>query len=109
MKNKIISLVAAALLFTASSALAVTIDFEDVIGPATFGGPAQTLVYSYGSGDTVTFAGGVVLTAATNFPANRSSVYGVASFGNTYTNPMIIRFSSNINNFFLRPTPYSQV
>ena len=104
MKSKIISLVAATLLLTASfcpSALAVAIDFEDVIGPSTFGGPAQTLVYSYGSGDSVTFSGGVVLTAATNFPANRSSVYGVASFGNTYTNPMIITFSSNITNFFL--------
>lgn len=56
-----------------------------------------------GSGIDVTFSGGVILTNATNFPANDTSVYGTFfnGFNYGYTNPMTITFSQNVSNFFM--------
>lgn len=82
---------------------AAMIDFEDRTGPDLFAnaGPAQTLVYNV-DGVTVTFSGGVILRNATNAPANQTSLYGTAYFGDpTLTTPLTVTFSAPITNFFL--------
>jgi len=98
-------LVSCTLLLLGSQASAVLINFDDqgLTGPSTFGNPMQTINLTNvgGSGVDVTFSGGIILTNATNFPANNTSVYGTYGPGNTYTNPMKITFSQNINNFFM--------
>jgi hypothetical protein len=98
----------AAILLYAGVSRGTLIDFEDKTGPSLFSlaGPAQTLVYNVG-GVTVTFAGGVILTAATNLPADETSLYGTASANlipgasTTLTNPLTVTFSKPIQNFFL--------
>lgn len=85
------------------NASATVVDFESIVGPSTFAaaGPAQHLVFNTVDGQ-VTFDGGVVLTNTTNLPADETSVYGTAHFGNpTLTNPLTITFESPIHNFFL--------
>src|SRR5262249_47339004 len=84
-------------------AKADVIDFEQFIGPSTFGaaGNAQHLNIN-----GTQFDGGVILTQATNLPANQTSLYGTARipgiFTNpTYLNPLTITFATNITNFFL--------
>ena len=81
------------------SAHATTIDFEDQAGPSLFAsaGPAQSIVEG-----TATFTGGVILTNATNLPADETSVYGTADTADpSLTNPLTVTFSSPITNFFL--------
>jgi hypothetical protein len=97
---------------SASFALAVTVDFDNIPGsahpnipgPSTFGNPAQIISISNagGSGVDVTFQGGTILTNTTNLPANQTSLYGTADFGDpSLENPLTITFSTNIINFFL--------
>ena len=81
------------------SARATTIDFEDQTGPSLFAsaGAAQSVVEG-----PATFTGGVILTNATNLPADETSVYGTADFGDpSLVNPLTVNFSSPISNFFL--------
>lgn len=91
--------------------LAAVINFDDqgLSGPSFFdlAGDAQTLNINTDFGN-VRFEGGVILTNATNAPANRSSAYGTANkagFGirdnPTRKNPLTIEFASPIENFFL--------
>lgn len=66
-------------------------------GPCCFGNPAQTLIYP-----DVTFTGGTILTNTANLPANQTSLYGTASFGNaTYLPVLTATFGGPIQNFFL--------
>ncbi len=84
-------------------ASAVVIDFEGLTGPSLFSaaGPAQHLSIATSIGN-VQFDGGVILTATANLPANQSSVYGTADFGDaSLSNPLVVTFPSPITNFFL--------
>ncbi|MDY6938300.1 MAG: hypothetical protein SWY16_11590 [Cyanobacteriota bacterium] len=86
-------------------AFAVTIDFDSqgLFGPSQFSeaGTAQTLDIETSDGN-VTLNGGVILTSTTNLPANQTSIYGTASFGNSsLSNPLVISFQDSIDNFFL--------
>jgi hypothetical protein len=86
------------------------IDFETFTGPSTFAaaGNAQTLNIATSIG-TVTLSGGVILTNATNLPADETSIYGTAgnasnigvTTGTGFTNPITITFPVPITNFFL--------
>lgn len=89
----------------ANQASAASINFDDqgLTGPSTFAaaGPAQTLNISTSAGN-VQLKGGVILTNATNLPADETSVYGTASFGDpSLTNPITLTFANPIQNFFL--------
>ncbi|HWT88944.1 MAG TPA: PEP-CTERM sorting domain-containing protein [Candidatus Angelobacter sp.] len=94
-------LVAALLcLVTGVNASADIINLEDQTGPSLFAAAsAQTLNYSTSSGP-LTITGGTVLTGTTNLPADETSVYGTASFGNSLSNTITMTFTSPINNFF---------
>ena len=90
-------------------AQATLIDFDSqgFSGPCCFGGPAETRTVILG-GYRVVFTGGVILTNTSNLPADQTSVYGTASFGNAYSNPLTVSFFDaitnaprNISNFFL--------
>ncbi len=84
-------------------ASAVVIDFEGLVGPSLFSaaGPAQHLSIATSIGN-VQFDGGVILTQTANLPANQSSVYGTADFGDpSLSNPLVVTFPSPITNFFL--------
>jgi hypothetical protein len=80
------------------------------VGPTTFAaaGNSQTLTIATGIGNVI-IQGGVILTHATNLPADTTSIYGTAgnatSFGVTtgsgFTNPLIITFPTPVSNFFL--------
>ena len=56
-----------------------------------------------------TVSGGVILTNATNLPADETSIYGTAgnasnigvSLGTGFTNPLVVTFPVPISNFFL--------
>ncbi|MEN6622347.1 MAG: PEP-CTERM sorting domain-containing protein [Smithella sp.] len=87
---------------TQASAILINFDDQGLTGSSLFGNPMQVITINNveGSGIDVTFSGGVILTAATYFPANRSSVYGTTNMMN-YTNPMTITFSQPVTNFFL--------
>jgi hypothetical protein len=86
------------------------INFEQFTGPTTFAaaGNAQTLSILTSIG-TVTVSGGVILTNATNLPADETSIYGTAgnasnigvSVGTGFTNPLVVTFPVPITNFFL--------
>jgi hypothetical protein len=81
----------------------INFDDQGLTGPSTFAAASpspQHLDISTAIG-TVQFDGGVILTNTTNLPANQTSVYGTASFGNNLANPLTITFPSNITNFFL--------
>lgn len=93
----------AALVPAAAGATVITFDDQGLTGPSRFGdaGGAQTLLLSTADGD-VLIAGGVVLAATSNLPANQTAVYGTASFGDpTYTNPLTITFAAPVSGFFL--------
>ncbi|MEL6161520.1 MAG: hypothetical protein AAGJ95_14525 [Cyanobacteria bacterium J06554_11] len=93
-------------------ALAIAINFDDqgLFGPRFFNsaGDAQTLNIETSAGN-VRFSGGVVLTNATNAPANQTSTYGTANNleadfirnNPTRKNPLVIEFESPVENFFL--------
>jgi hypothetical protein len=79
-------------------AFATDVDFEGFSGPTLFSGatPApQTIVT-----DGATFTGGVILTAATNLPADETSLYGTADFSSGLSNPITVTDPDGFNNFF---------
>lgn len=94
----------------ASQASAAIINFDDqgLRGRSLFrdAGPSQVIDVSTAFGN-VRFEGGVILTNATNLPANRTSIYGTASSSGgviadpSLTNPIKVSFTQPINNFFL--------
>lgn len=98
------------LLLICQTAKADNINFETLTGPSTFAaaGNAQTLNIATTIG-TVTISGGVILTAATNLPADETSIYGTAgnaanigvTVGSGFTNPLVVTFPVPITNFFL--------
>lgn len=102
----------ASIAFTAleESTFAAVINFDDqgFSGPSQFdlAGDAQTLNIDTDAGN-VTFIGGVILTNATNLPANRSTTYGTANnirgIRDNFTrqNPLVIEFENPVENFFL--------
>jgi hypothetical protein len=102
------AVLAAAMLFIASQALAATIDLEDRTGPSLFVDvnpfEPQQLQYNVG-GANVVIDGGVLLDEALNVPANQSTIYGTACFGGCSAsdlfNPLTVTFSKPIQNFFL--------
>src|SRR5262249_35079854 len=70
----------------------IDFDSQGLTGPSLFAAASpipQTIPITIG-GVTVTFNFGVILTNATNFPANPTSVYGTASFVPGMSNPMVI-------------------
>jgi hypothetical protein len=82
------------------NASAEIINLEDHIGPDHFSAAsALTLTYSTGSGP-LSITGGTILTNTTNLPADETSVYGTASFGNSLSNTITMTFTTPINNFF---------
>jgi hypothetical protein len=108
-RKRLIALSAfAAFLLICPPAFATLINFDDqgLIDGQLFGNPMQviTLTNIGGTGIDVTFSGGTILTNATNFPANNTSVYGTYFGGSTdysYTNPMTITFSQQVTNFYM--------
>lgn len=82
---------------------AATINFDDqgLSGPSTFGGPATPPVVVPTSAGNVTFSGGIVMTAVTSLPANQTSLYGTADFGQGLLNPLTITFANPITNFLV--------
>ena len=100
----------AAALTVGSAAQATVINFETFTGPTTYAaaGNAQTLNIMTDIG-VVTITGGVILTNATNLPADETSIYGTAanaasigvSTGTGFTNPIVITFPTAITNFYL--------
>lgn len=48
----------------------------------------------------LTITGGTILTNTTNLPADETSVYGTAYFGNGLSNTITMTFTTPINNFF---------
>jgi hypothetical protein len=100
-----VSRVAVLALVTASLALMVvvggataattTIDFEaQGPGPSLFCPPPQTLTIG-----VATFSGGALLTAATNLPADQTTVYGTAAPCAGYAPVITITFSRPVSNF----------
>ena len=106
--NKTSSFIAMATVLAAAalvSAHADSVDFEDHVGPPSFGtaGPAQTLVYNF-TGYSATFTGGVILTNETSQTTDFTSVYATSSPNLTgadpsLTNPLNVTFSQPIQNF----------
>jgi hypothetical protein len=92
------------------TAYGTTIDFETFTGPSTFAaaGNATTLSIATVIG-SVSVAGGVILTNATNLPADETSIYGTAgnasnigvTTGTGFLNPLTITFPVPVTNFFL--------
>lgn len=93
-------------------AFADVIDFENFTGPEYFASASpspQTITT-----DNTTFSGGVILTAASNLPADETSIYGTANFGTGLSNPLTISNPNGFNNFFFsllngEPSPQSYV
>ncbi len=86
-------------------ASATTINFDDqgLTGPSLFASTTtrpQNLSIDTVDGN-VKFEGGVILTAATNLPANRTSIYGTANFVSNLSNPLKVTFENPVENFFL--------
>src|SRR5580700_4048782 len=77
----------------------VTFD-DQPAGSSIFGAPAQTLVYNFPD-VTATFTGGVILTDETNQTTDTSNVYASCGLSGCsgYTNPLVVTFSSPIQNF----------
>ncbi|NKE47835.1 hypothetical protein HB662_23870 [Roseomonas frigidaquae] len=87
------------------SAGATVINFDDqgITGPSTFAAASpspQTIVVPTADGN-VTFEGGVVLANTTALPANQTSLYGTAYFGNGLSNPITLTFENAITNFLI--------
>jgi hypothetical protein len=92
--------VAACLLFTVTASADV-ITFEDQPpGPSLFGGPPETLTYLTSTSGTLTITGGTVLTAATNAPADETTIYGTANCCG-YSNTITLTWTLPIANFFM--------
>jgi hypothetical protein len=96
-----------AIIVSAGAAKGDTINFENYSGPTEYvdTGNATTLDISTPIG-TVTISGGVILTDATNLPADETTVYGtdngvVAVGGTGFTNPITITLPQPITNFYL--------
>jgi hypothetical protein len=91
-----------------ASAAIINFDDQGLFGKSRFvdAGRSQVINIPTSIGN-VRFEGGVILTNATNLPANRTSIYGTASSGNgviadpSLTNPIKVTFPEPINNFFL--------
>ncbi|MEL6604627.1 MAG: hypothetical protein AAFP20_15535 [Cyanobacteria bacterium J06614_10] len=106
------SLVGLSVVGGGAPALAVAINFDDqgLSGPRFFNsaGDAQILNVDTSAGN-VRFSGGVILTNATNAPANQTSTYGTANNleadgirnNPTRQNPLVIEFETPVENFFL--------
>jgi hypothetical protein len=110
MKNKsivvIICLAWIGIFGLGQEAMAFSIDFDSnaLSGPSLFAAasPSPQHLYIAVSGfGNVQFDSGVILTNTANLPANTTSVYGTASFGSGLSNPLIVKFDTNIINFFL--------
>src|SRR5262249_4424022 len=103
MKKRFTIYFLAAALFCLVSGISVkadVIDFDTLTGPDLFGlTTPQTLTFLTSSG-TLTITGGTILTNATNFPADPSSVYGTTNCCG-YSNTITLTFTSAINNFFM--------
>src|SRR5476649_1910531 len=101
MKRVIAGLLGLCAVAIGTQAQAVVINFDDLTGPSTFaetGGVTRHLdiLTSVGS---VSIDGGVVLTKATNLPADQTSVYGTASFAGQLQNPITFIFGRPVTNF----------
>lgn len=86
------------LLSAYASATVVTFDDQGYFGPSVFNfnaGPQQISLSV--DGRVITFNGGVVITAATNLPANRTSIYGTASFVNGLNNLIQINLDKPVD------------
>ena len=86
----------------AFNAAAMPIDFESQGAsiPGTFGqnsSDTSSLVMLV-NGITVTFSGGILLSRATDLPANETSVYGTTSYVGAMDNPLRITFSAPVDN-----------
>jgi PEP-CTERM motif len=107
-RSRLLSCVLLVFAAVSTRAFADVIDFETFTGPSTFSaaGNAQTISVSTPIGN-VQFSGGVILTDATNLPADETSVYGTANnirgvtTGSGFTDPLTITFPVAIHNFFL--------
>jgi hypothetical protein len=76
----------------------IDFDSEFPAGPSFFASASpspQTITT-----DNTTFSGGVILTDASNLPADETSVYGSAYFGTGLSDPMVISNPNGFNNFF---------
>lgn len=90
-------------------AFADQVNFNNITGPSLYvdAGPPQVLNFTTASGTDVTVSGGVVLTNATNSPADETSAYSTISYfpglpaANHYSNPLTISFSHKINDLAL--------
>jgi hypothetical protein len=80
-----------------AAATTTTIDFETLTGPSTFCPPALSPLNI----GVATFTGGTVLTAATNLPADQTSVYGTLSTCSStgYSNTLTITFARPVSDF----------
>lgn len=80
-----------------AAATTTTIDFETITGPSLFCPPALSPLNI----GIATFTGGTVLTAATNLPADQTSVYGTASVCTStgYADTLTITFSRPVSDF----------
>ena len=101
---RILALFAGLLAVSGGSAYADLVDFENqAAGPCCFGNAAQTLVYTFPD-VTATFTGGTILTAESAQSTDNSNVYATSAASLTgpglgLTNPLVIKFSSDIQNF----------
>src|ERR1700688_4155566 len=92
--------------FSGQRAYADLVTFENQpAGKSTFAaaGVAQTLVYTFGD-VTATFSGGVILTNETSQTTDNTNVYATCAVGVCHgdaslTDPLVITFSSAIQNF----------
>lgn len=97
---------ALALSSVAQPARAVVINFEDMTGSTRFVDACaavscpQTVIENTSAG-LVTINGGVVLTHATNLPADQTSIYGTANLVAGLQNPITISFQNPVQNFLV--------
>ena len=92
-----------ALMTAKSFALSIDFDSQGLTGPSPFSQASpipQTIPIVVG-GITVTFTSGVILEQTTGLPADRTALYGSASFVTGMSNPIRITFSQPIHNFFM--------
>src|SRR4051794_4916423 len=81
-----------------ATAATTTIDFDDLTGPNAFCPPAPSSPLTIGA---ATFAGGAILSAVENLPADQTTVYGTASDCAGLFCPITITFSSPVDNVSL--------
>lgn len=95
------AVLASSALASAASATVINFDDQGLTGPSLFSQVTPSSPVITLDGVTATFSGGGILTAATNLPANRTSIYGTASFLDGGLNPITVAFSDPIENFAL--------